>query len=255
MALAAALVGSALGVSAAHADGRGAGKDPAAQPADRARELAKKSADAYRRGDFKDAITYLDEAYAIDPQAVLLYNKARAHEGLGNTDEAIANYARFLEQEPNTRDRGAIEQRLTTLRRQRDERIALEKAKAAHTEQAPAQHVTPPPEPEPRRSVLPYVVAGAGVAGIATGAIFGMMALSRKDDAVGEPVQRTSIDLKDEASSLATVSTISFIVGAALVAAGATWWVLDGKKSPARGGMPLRVGVAPGFVGIGGALP
>src|SRR6187551_664805 len=61
-------------------------KEASAADVEKARELAKKSADAYRRGDFNEALTLLTEAYALERQPVLLYNKARAHEGLGNTD-------------------------------------------------------------------------------------------------------------------------------------------------------------------------
>ena len=61
----------------------------------RASELFKKSADAYLRGDFAQAITHLDEAYALDPQPVLIYNKARANEGLGHVEEAIDLYEKY----------------------------------------------------------------------------------------------------------------------------------------------------------------
>src|SRR4051812_34911731 len=71
-----------------------------------AAELFKKSADAYLRGDFGQAIALLDEAYALDPQPVLIYNKARAHEGLGHVDEAIALYEKYLVEEPASPDRG-----------------------------------------------------------------------------------------------------------------------------------------------------
>src|SRR5687767_9910106 len=94
-----------------------------------AADLFKKSVDAYRRGAFKEAIDLLNEAYALDPQPVLLYNLARAHEGLGDLDLAISTYEKYLQQEPNAPDKGAIEQRLVTLRRQRDERIAAAKQK------------------------------------------------------------------------------------------------------------------------------
>src|SRR5688572_634378 len=111
----------------------------------RAAELYKKSADAYLHGDFKGAITLLDEAYALDPQPVLVYNKARAHEGLGNTDEAVTLYEKYLSEEPNSPDRGAIEQRLATLKKQQEdkkkqqeEKARLEKEKA-DVEQRKAQ--------------------------------------------------------------------------------------------------------------------
>jgi hypothetical protein len=115
------------------------------------------------------------------------------------------------------------------------------------TPQAP-----PPPPPEKPRSPFPSVVAGAGAVTIVTGAILGVMALSKKDDAVSEPVQQKSMDLKDSADGLATASTVAFVIGGILVAAGATWWVLDGglpKKGAARRGTYVTAG------GIGGFFP
>jgi len=234
-----------------------------AAPPDKARavELFKKSEDAYRAGDFDKAIKLLDEAYALDPQPVLVYNRARAAEGIGDFDGAIAGYEKFLAEEPNTRDRGAIEQRLATLKRQRDERAALVKERDARRDAPPPPPPPPPPREEPapppptpekpaQRSVYPYVVAGAGGVGLVMGTIFGVMALGKKDDAVNERTQQKSMDLKDSADGLATASTVSFVIGSVLVVAGVTWWVLDSKKTSAG-----RVGPYVTASGVGVTLP
>lgn len=232
-------------VRAGEPSGAAATKDGKA----RAAELFGKSADAYRQGDFKTAAELLEEAHRLDPQPVLLYNLARAREGMGDLDGAIKAYETFLEQQPDTKDRGAIEQRLVTIKRQRDEREALlrerERAKA---ESEQKKNTPPPPPPEPRkRSVLPYAVAGAGAAGLAAGAIFGVMATSKNSAAKDEPVQQTALDQRSSAEGLATVSTVGFIVGAVLVTAGVAWWFVDGaaaKKTGSAG--TTRVGVTPG---------
>lgn len=247
----------------AHAPTKPATKEAPNPNKTRAAELFKKSADAYLHGDFAQAVALLDEAYALDPQPVLVYNKARAHEGLGHIDEAILSYEKYLADEPSSPDRGAIEQRLVTLRHQRDERAALAKDRAAvQTERAAVEKeratvTEPPPEAPRRRSVLPYVVMGAGGLGLIGGAVFGLMAKSREDDATSEPVQRTSIELRDTGETFATVSNISFIAGGALVAAGAVWWVLDMRASKRHGtsAMPVQVGLGPSFITVGGALP
>lgn len=228
---------------------------PSAAAHARAAELFKKSVETYRSGDFNKTIDLLNEAYALEPQSVLLYNLARAHEGIGNNDAAIETYEKFLAQEPNAKDRGAIEQRLATLRRQRDERLALEKRSTA---QPTPQPVEPPPvERAPhRRSVLPYVVGGVGVAGLAAGAVFGLMANSKRDDAVAAPGQRDAIDLEDQAKSRATLSNVSFVVGGVLLAAGVTWWVLDlGASKKSASVAPVRVGLGAGLIRLEGALP
>lgn len=237
-------------------------KDPASSNKSRAAELFKKSADAYLRGDFTQAIALLDEAYALEPEPVLIYNKARAHEGLGHLDEAITLYEKYLAEEPSSADRGAIEQRLVTLRKQRDDRAAVEKDRAAvekdraAVQKERATHVEPPPPPPHRRSMLPYVVLGVGGVGLVGGTVFGLLAMSRKDAAVAEPVQQTSIDLRDKGRTFATVSNISFIAGGILVAGGAVLWVVDrpGSRSTGTAPGPLRVGFGPGSVQLGGSF-
>lgn len=251
----------------AHAQRRGPAKpaapakEAAAAPTSKSRaaELFKKGADAYMRGDFAQSIELLDEAYALDPQPVLVYNKARAHEGLGHVDEAIELYERYLTEEPSSPDRGAIEQRLVTLRKQRDEKAALAKERTQvekERAQVEKERANPPPPAEPapetphRRSVLPYVVLGVGGAGLVSGTIFGLMATSKKSAATDEPVQTKAADLRDSGRTFATVSNVSFVVGGVLVAAGAVWWVLDGQ-SKSHG---ARVGVGPGPLQLGGTF-
>jgi tetratricopeptide (TPR) repeat protein len=224
----------------------------------RAEELFNKSAETYRQGDFKQTIELLDEAYALDPQPVLLYNRARAQEGLGNVDEAISGYERFLAEDPNAPDRGAIEQRLATLRRQRDERVALEKERDARREPQATQPPTSAPPAalaaSPPRNIAPYALVGGGAAGLAVGTIVGFTALSRKHDAAAEPVQQKSMDLKDKADGLATVSTVSFVIGGVLLAAGVTWWLVDHRSSsPQRAGLRIRPSL--GLSGVGAAFP
>ena len=104
--------------------------------------------------------------------------------------------------------------------------------------------------------MLPYVVGGVGVVGLVAGAVFGVMANSKRDDAVAAPVQREALDLEDDAKSRATLSNVSFVVGGVLLAAGATWWLLDLKASKKSGSAPaMRVGLGPGIVHLEGVLP
>ncbi len=229
---------------------------PSAADKARAGDLFKKSADAYRSGDFAKAIELLDEAYALDPQPVLVYNRARAAEGIGNVDAAISGYEKYLTEEPNTPDRGAIEQRLVTLKRQRDERAALERERDARRNQpapAPAPVPTHDPaadQPKAAHSPYPYVVAGVGGVGILVGAILGGVAVSKNGDAANEHVQTKAIDLKDSADGLAGASTASFVIGGVLVAAGVAWWIIDHRARPST----RSAWLVPTANGIGGTF-
>jgi tetratricopeptide (TPR) repeat protein len=231
-------------------------RDPSAKA--RAADLFQASVDSYRKGDFQTTIAQLTEAYALDPQPVLLYNLARAYEGVGNGDAAIDAYSRYLELDPKTRDRGAIEQKIATLQRERDERIALQKQSDADRQAAEAQAAEAakqkkandgkPAAPKPHhRSAWPYVVGGVGIAGIATGAVFGLIATSEHSTATKDGVQQTASDDQKKAQTFATVSTVTLIGGGVLLAAGLTWWILDGGSDgkPATATGHARLGVTP----------
>jgi hypothetical protein len=103
---------------------------------------------------------------------------------------------------------------------------------------------------------LPYVVGGVGVALLATGAVTGLLAKSGESDANAEPIQQDAIEQRDSAQSLATVSTITFIAGGALLAIGAGWFVLDtpAKKTGSQSRSP-HVALGLGYVGLTGVLP
>lgn len=219
-----------------------------------AAELYKKSADAYLHGDFATAIKLLDEAYGLDPQPVLVYNQARAHEGLGHGDEAITLYEKYLSEEPTSPDRGAIEQRIATLKKQREDKLRLEQEKAdveAKREQQRQQQrdlekreqeiKTPTPEPR-KRSVLPFVVGGVGAAGVVTGTVFGFLALDKESTGNGASSLREATDAQDTGNTFATVSNVSFIVGGVLLAGGIVWWIADGglRGGSAKSGATKR---------------
>lgn len=226
----------------------------APDPKARAAALYRESAESYRKGDFATTIDLLREAYALDPQPVLLYNLARAYEGVGDTDGAIETYRKYLAADPNAKDRGAIEQRITTLERERDEKIALQKQseadrkraeeEAARAAAAAKQKKDAAAKPH-HRSALPYIVGGIGIGGLGTGAVFGLMATSQHASARNEPVQQTAENDQNRAKTYATASTIAFIAGGALLAIGTTWWILDGG-SDKSGSQSARLGVTPG---------
>ena len=230
----------------AHAQGK-----PAATAQNRAAELFKASLEAYRQGDFKQTVALLNEAYALDPQPVIPYNLGRAYEGLGDVDAAIDAYERYLKADPKAPDRLSIEQRIVTLQRQRDEEKRRAEAAAVEQRRAEERAKQPHDEPPRSRSIGPYIVAGVGAAGLVAGGVFGLVATSKHSAATSEHVQTTAIDEQDQAKSMATVSTISFIAGGALLAAGVTWWFLDTPPKKTQGSRgTTRIGVAPSFVTI-----
>src|ERR1051325_4270270 len=104
-----------------------------------ARDLAAKSAVAYKQGKFEEAATLLRDAYARYPEPNLLYNLARALEGLGDRQGAIDAYERYLDSKAQIEDRPGIERRVTTLKAELEEQRKAEAAKAEAAKAAAAQ--------------------------------------------------------------------------------------------------------------------
>jgi hypothetical protein len=76
------------------------------------------------------------------------------------------------------------------------------------------------------------IVGGAGLAGVAVGAVFGVVAKSKNDEALQPGNCRTSsyctpqgLALTNDAKTAATASTIAFGIGAAAVAVGVVLWL------------------------------
>ncbi len=136
--------------------------------------------------------------------------------------------------------------------------VVLRRAPAVETGPAPSVIAPQPPAAPAATTLLPtqaassgstlrttgLVVGGAGVVGLALGAVFGVAALSAKGshcDASGHCDPGTANDVYGKA----TASTIGFVAGGLLLAGGATMWLVAPKGAGDVGGVAL--GVAPSF--------
>jgi tetratricopeptide (TPR) repeat protein len=207
---------------------RGAHAAPTrAMPTDsRALELFEQSAQAYREGRFQEAVDRLLEARRFKAEPVLLYNLGRAYEALGKPADAADAYAKYLEEEPEASDRKAIEGRIATLRGQANELAAARRD--------PAQ----PRDESDALSAVPWVVMGVGVASLGTGAVLGLVAKGKHDDAVADPVQASAVETQNTADNLARAATVTLIAGAVISAMGLAWLGVRAARPSAtsRGG-------------------
>lgn len=220
------------------------GQEPRSAEA-RAVALYEESEEHYREGRFAMAAMMLREAYGLFPDPDLLYNLARAYEGSGNLEGALESYARFLEAEPETGDRGAIEARMETLRAQLEEREELESERVrAEEERREAEDRAVRAEAEAEAVVaeqtsdLPWVMGGVGVASLVAGGVFRVLAERRDDAADSAPTQDAADDARDDADDFTTLSNVALVTGAVLTAAGAGWlvlrWLNDGGEEAGR---------------------
>jgi hypothetical protein len=125
---------------------------------------------------------------------------------------------------------------------------------------APLAPVAPPPPAATARSsnnTLAFVLLGVGGAGIITGGVTGMLAISKKND-LDCPDKRCSgkdADELDSAKTLALVSTIGFGAGIVSAGIGTVLLVTSSGSSEQHGRAPAenkRLSLTP-YVGVGNA--
>jgi anti-sigma factor RsiW len=172
---------------------------------------------------------------------------------VGDSESALDAYEKYIETEPKASDRGAVEKRIETLKQQIADRRKLERERDEEAKRAAlAREATErerakrknAPRPIERRqpSVVPWIVAGVGVAVVGGGVFLGLRSRSRHDEAVDERMAKDSEDLNDSAKSMATAANVCFVAGGILTAAGITWAVIDGASSgkEERAGLAVR---------------
>jgi hypothetical protein len=109
------------------------------------------------------------------------------------------------------------------------------------------------------QKMLGLVAGGVGVAGVAVGSVFGLMALSQKsqqESDCGGPcsAQSHAQAINDHSTAITdgTISTVGFIAGGALLVGGAALFLIGGRSSdqPAATGIFFMPSVGPGGGGM-----
>ena len=150
---------------------------------------------------------------------------------------------------------------------------ALEKEASAAASPAPAPSATeapaaalPPPPPDSGdggggQRVAGFVIMGVGLAGIGVGSYFGLQTFSLKRDSDahcnGTLCDQEGVDMRADAKTAATLSTIGFAAGAACVAGGLILALTAGSSSKPASGLwvaPVVMGSRGSHVTLGGAF-
>lgn len=190
--------------------------------------LTRRAQTAYREGRFEEAVELLEAAHTLFPEPTVLYNLARSREALGQDEEAIDAYRRYLAQRPDADNAPAARARLDVLERRLEERRRLEEAASRTTEEEPA--ATPPPSPSspgPTVTPWPWIVAGLGAASLGTGIGLGALAQSRADEASAAPNHELAYPLAREAEDLELAANVLLVAGGTVLLVGALWGVLE----------------------------
>ena len=212
---------------------------------------------AYEEGEVERAVALLQEARTLRREPVLLYNLARAYETLGRIDEALAAYEQYLVEEPDGSGRGAIETRVSALRRQIAEREALAEAARRNSQRrvidqavnicVQGPHSERPRPPPARPSALPWVSLGAGALSLGVAVTLGALAWDAREDAENDPAHSTATASLALAEDLALGANILYVIGGALALGGAIWGVIDLASSDLGEHAEARLRIGPGL--------
>lgn len=168
---------------------------PSAADDAKARDLFKQGDAAYAEARYDDALAAFEEAHRLSKRPRLLFNIGNALERLGKLSEAADALEKYL---PHAKpaERDVLQKRIQNLRKRAAPaaKVVLEEEKEPEPEPEkpkrveeapPAPAPTPAPRPAPAETgdaTLGWVLIGAGGAAMATGAVFGLMALSARKD-------------------------------------------------------------------------
>lgn len=214
----------------------------AAEPPPEALDHYMRGRRQYLAGRYRDALTELKAALEYDRDAPdLIYNLARVYENLGELDQAIAHYQRYLQRLPKNVDPDERERTNKTIRR-------LEGAKR---EGVIHKGVQPFRLDRMGRADLAFwLTAGGAVVLFGSGAATGIVALNRNADVKNFVAGREGSltrrkQLSDQADGLATTTDVLLLAGGATLTAAVLLFFLrdpltDGTKhGPVQLGMQL----------------
>jgi tetratricopeptide (TPR) repeat protein len=222
----------------------------------------------YTLGHFPEAIEEFEKAYDLKPEPIFLYNIAQSHRQNKNPERALFFYRRYLEAEPQAKNRAEIEKRMQEMQAL----LAEEKERAATPPISPPPVApTPPPAPvvvtpspvQPPPPVAPpeaastnpgrglriagIAVGCVGLAGIGTGIIFGV----HSNTLYNEARQGTYDKTKDDSSkTFQTLEWVSLGVGGAAVATGIVLYIIGATATDPDRTVSLVPLLAPGMRGI-----
>lgn len=120
-------------------------------------------------GRFDDALEEYEAAYDAKPLAGFLFNIAQCHRNLGNIDQAIFSYRKYLREAPDAENREAVEQQIQELE---DEKERTGGGKVIIRETPPDDRKPPGTTKKPIYSRWWFWGGVAAVAGAGAGTYF-----------------------------------------------------------------------------------
>ena len=226
--------------------------DPLAKPKDAtARERLVQGNKHYHVHELEQAIEDYKAGALAEDAPVFHYNLGQCYRQLGNYQEAIWHYERFLARVDLKSDVAvSVQEFVTQMKAELDKKAmsqpptepAADAAKPAPVEPPkPVMTPTPtptlppvPPTPREQRwydDSLGWVATGVGAVGLGLGSYLIVDAHRISSDADNEPTQSTRDAMRDKASSRQLVGVISTLGGAAVLASGVVRFALSSSRT------------------------
>ena len=196
----------------------------------------------YKLGQFEAAAERYERAYDLHPEPTILYNLARAKESFDPAGSADS-YEEYLDLGEGDEDRGAIERRITAMRKRVSDEAELKEKLDAKDKPVVIESSGAGP--------FPWVLFGTGLALGTAGVVTGVIAKGKHNDAIEEPEQKAAADLASSADSLALVTNILWISGGVLALVGLIWGIAGRKKAASTDEVALSKPKVKVSIGVG----
>lgn len=119
----------------------------AAPPTTKATSIGRKGDAHFKAGRYREALERYDEAWKLAPAPVLLWNRARCHEELGELERAAALFEELAASDAPAARRAEAERRAEALRGLIAKRTPPQEVPATEHPPVEPAHVEPPVEP------------------------------------------------------------------------------------------------------------
>lgn len=240
---------------------QGAPQPAQAENRERARAFADKGYEHFEAGKFEEAIKAFEEAERNFHAPTVLLLLARANVRLGRLGEARGVYRRIIDEAlPDGAPPQFVEAQETARKELAEITVDAGTPAPAAPEPAPAAPAPAPAadvaeeKPASKGSIIPAAIAfGVAGIGLGVGAVTGGMTFGKvgelKDNCLEQRCQPSQESTYNSAHTLATVSTVGFVIGGIAAAAGVTLLIL---RPGGQQDQQVAVTAAPGWINLRG---
>jgi hypothetical protein len=199
---------------------------------------------AFGLEQYDDAAKEYTAAYRAKPDPALLYDIAQAERLANHPAQALRFYRLYLAHVPQTENRAEVETKIAELTRTLDEQKQTRELQARPP---PVEKPVPPAAPSDRppgraKEIAGITVGAVGVAALAAGIAFGVLAHNTGDDvtAASKSGAKWSSSQDSTGETDQTAEGVLLGVGSAALVAGVVLYVLGHREASAA-----RVAVVP----------